>query len=405
MENRMNFFNGLALATSLLLASSSCSKMEELQPETNSATHSARLAGLGDIGVPVFDGAKFGKSIEAYMDGKVAGYGYTVFHDGKLVAGSGNGWARKSFESNPTKHSDQQRQDIASASKFVTALATVALLEKHKISLKSPVYYYLPVTWKPSVEFKKITFERLLAHQTGLINYKTGWPGWKKTVEELNVDNKVGGYNNVHYSLMAVILTYIDVQKTNTFTDKQLASLESGNENWYTDGTVGQRFRSLVRLHVFKAAGLQHWSIMDYTSWNNNGVISPLQGNMGYPSVSGNEPGIAKTDLRINGGSGGLYISANEFGRIQDAAAHGEIVSDTNYEIMKTSRLGFDGVVNGARGKYYWKNGGANNNETMIFDMGRTQICVFANSTQSDISTSPSIIANAYDSAWGAPTK
>ncbi|WP_373515607.1 serine hydrolase domain-containing protein [Persicitalea sp.] len=405
MKTKNQLLTGLTLAATLLLTASSCNKMNEVEPELHAATHSAREAGFGDIGVPVFDGAKFSNSIETYMNGKAAGYGYTVFHDGKYVSGGGGGWSRKSFESNPTKHSDQQRQDIASSSKFVTALATVALLEKYNISLTTPVYYYLPVTWKPSTEFKKITFERLLAHQTGLINYKTGWPGWKKTVEELNVDSNVRAYNNVHYSLMAVILAYIDVKKNNVFTTQQLASLESKNNNWYDDGSIGMRFRSLVRLNVFKAAGLQYWNVIDYTSWNNNGIISPSQGTMGYPSVYGNEPGVAKTDLRINGGSGGLYISTSEFGRIQDAAAHGKIVSDTNYEIMKTKRLGFDGVVSGARGKYYFKNGGANNNETMIFDMGRTQICVFANSPQSDISSDATIIANAYDKAWVAPSK
>ncbi len=384
----------LSLATTLI--TTGCQE-NELLPELTDQKGAART---GDLAILQFNGAKFGKSIDAYMNGRVAGYSYTVFHDGQLVAGGGGGWARKPFETNPAKHSDQQRQDIASSTKFVTALATVALLEKYGISLNSPVYPYLPVTWKPSDEFKKITFERLLAHKTGLINYKTGWPGWKKTVEELNVDDKVGGYDNVHYSLMAVILAYIDVKKNNTFTISQLVNLESGIDNWYTDGQVGARFRALVRLHVFKAAGLQYWDVMDYTSWNNNGVINPEMGTKGYPSVSGNEPGIAKTDLRINGGSGGLYISANEFGRIQEAAASGKIVSDANYEAMKSKRLGFDGVVNGSRGRYYWKNGGANNQETMLFDMGRTQICVFANSSHSEISSDPSIIANAYESAW-----
>lgn len=383
-----------AVATALL--TTGCK--DEIQPE--SQLNPSGSGRTGDLAILQFDGPKFGKSIETYMNGRVAGYGYTVFHDGKLVAGGGNGWARKPFESTPTKHSDQQRQDIASSSKFVTALATVALLEKHKISLLTPVYHYLPVSWKPSDDFKKITFERLLAHQTAITNYKNGWAGLKKGVEELAVDSKVRNYDNVNYSLMAVILAYVDIKKNQSFTTQQLLDLEANPDSWYSPGNLGLRFRSIVRVLVFKPAGLLHWGVMDYTSWNNNGVMSPELGTKGYPSVNGNEPGVAKTDLRINGGSGGLYISPNEFGRIQDAAAHGQIVSDAYYEVMKTKFLGFDGVVNGARGNYYWKNGGANNNETILFDTGRTQICVFANSPQSDISSNPSIIANAYDKAW-----
>jgi hypothetical protein len=69
---------------------------------------------------------------------------------------------------------------------------------------------------------------------------------------------------------------------------------------------------------------------------------------------------------------------------------------------MKDKLLGFDAVVNGKRGKYYWKNGGANHRETMIFDFGKTQVAVFANSSTSEIGNKSSILVNAYETAWTA---
>jgi hypothetical protein len=93
----------IALSLAIALITAAC-KENELMPESTPKNGAARS---GDLAILQFDGAKFGKSIETYMNGKVAGYGYTVFHDGQLVAGGGGGWARKPFESTPTRHSDQ----------------------------------------------------------------------------------------------------------------------------------------------------------------------------------------------------------------------------------------------------------------------------------------------------------
>jgi Beta-lactamase len=386
------------------LLTTSC-KNNDVMPETNFAetgNHSA--ARSENLAILQFDGEKFGKAIETYMNGKVAGYGYNVMHDGMLVAGGGGGWARKSFESNPVKHSYHQRQGIASSTKFVTALATVAVLEKYKIPLSAYVYLYLPVSWKPGETFKKITFERLLAHRTGLVNNGGTWEGFKKTVEgpiqQDEFDANIRDYDNINYALLGIVLPYIVIKKTQSLTNQQLLALENFSDNWYSVNGLGFQFRNIVRNYVFKPAGLQYWNVMDYAVWNNYGLMNAELGTKGYPSANGTEPGLLKGDTRINGGAGGLYISPNEFGHIQLAAAQGKIVTDEIYEEMKTKRLGFDGIVNGVRGKYYWKNGGADNHETMIFDMGRTQICVFTNSGTSQIGNDATIIANAYDSAW-----
>ena len=392
----------LFLVSALALINVACNDAEVLPTPTEvQTTQSEKPSSLR--AAATFDGLKFGKSIENYMNGKVAGYGYNVIHDGLLVAAGGNGWARKQFESNPTKHSYQQRQGIASSAKFVTALATIALLEKYNIPLDSPVYPYLPVTWKPTANFKKITFERLLAHQTRLNYGTTGseWQKFKAAVEDPNlVDGTTRQYDNINFSLMAIILPYIGFKETNSKTTAELAALEKNSDTWYTIDALGLRFRNIVRNYVFKPSQMQYWSVADYAAWNNYGLMPAENGTKGYPSANGNEPGTLKGDSRINGGAGGLYISPNEFGHIQSAAAEGKIISAENYKQMKSKLLGLDGVVNGVYGKYYWKNGGANNHETMIFDMGRTQICVFTNTNLSEIGNKPSIIANAYDAAW-----
>jgi hypothetical protein len=394
-------FSAFSLFIGMSIITTSCQDDKVLE-EMNQNSSQNKLANLKTAG-PAFDGALFGKSIENYLNGKVAGYGYNVFHDGELVAANGGGWARKWYEENPTKHSYQQRQGIASSTKFITAVATVALLEKYKISLDAPVYLYMPTSWKVNESFKKITFKRILEHTAGLIDYGDTWAGYKKTAEEgineIQFSSKARQYTNHNYSFMAIILASLEMRKNGILTTNQQSILEN-KDSWYSINNFGLYYRNIVRNLVFKKAGLLHWAVMDYTTWNNNGVIPAEQGTKGYSTVLGTEKGSLKGDVRLNGGSGGLYISPNEFGIIQLAVVEGKIISIANYNRMKNELLGFDGKINGKYGTYFWKNGASNNHETIIFDMGRTQIAIFANSQASDIGNDRSIVTKAYEAAW-----
>lgn len=397
-----NTFTASMVAITMMF-STACQREKVLEPL--SADSNISPNNNAKIAAPIFNATQFGASIDNYLNGKVAGYGYNVIHDSQLVAAGGGGWARKWYETNPTKHSYQVRQGIASSTKFITALTTIAVLEKYNISLDAAVYPYLPVSWKASEGFKKVTFKRILQHSAGLINYGSSWANMKQTVEgpinEANFTNKTISYTNLNYSLMAVILASLDIRKSGNMSLLTLETQEKSGA-WYTANAFGAYYRGLARVHVFKKAGLLHWSVVDYTTWNNDGVIPAENGTKGYASVWGTEAGQLKGDSRLNGGSGGLYISTNEFGYVQSAAVEGKIISLKNYQRMKNEWLGFDGVLNGKYGKYSWKNGASNNHETLIIDMGRIQVAIFCNSQASDIgsSTGRAAMRDAYDAAW-----
>lgn len=392
------------LVAGTILFATSCKK-ENVQPDPQVSLENAKSA-IGDLAILQFDVDKFAGNIEAYMDGKVAGYGYTIFHEGNIYyrGNGGGGWLRRPVDAPSVLHSAQQRQDIASSTKFVTALATIALLEKYDMSLGEAVYKYLPTNWKPSESFKELTFERLLSHRTGLIKYGGDWEELKKTVEgpmkEDEFENKTRVYNNVNFALLAVMLPYVAAKKEFPSDYNVLKSLENKPDQLYD--ALGSRYVGIVRVNVFKPAGMTQWSVATFAPWNNNGPISPESASKGYATANGSEAGFNNGDYRRNGGAGGLYISTTEFGQIQRRAAQGLIVSAGGYQKMKDALLGFDAVVNGKFGKYYWKNGGANYRETMIFDFGKTQVAVFANSNTSEIGNKPSILVGAYESAWVA---
>lgn len=390
----------LSVLTSTVLLSSSCKKEQEaakLDAQTVSA--------IGDITNSIFDPYKFASNIEAYMNGKVAGYGYTIFHEGKVFYNGvgGGGWARKTSDAPARKHGAHERQGIASSTKFITALMTVAILEKHGVKLSDKVYPYLPTNWKPTAEFKQLDFKTILAHSGGLIKYGDDWSDLRKTVEngvimaDFKNHNRV--YNNINYAMMTILLPYVEIKKSNPLVYSQVKIMEKLDpETLYK--TIAGHFIEQARTEIFKPAGLQYWDIMDWRVWNNNGPMDASLGTLGYTTVNGNEKGTEKGDVRKNGGAGGLYISSWEFAKIQSEVAAGKIISTTGYKMMRDSLLGFDGAVAGKHGRYTWKNGGANNHETMIFDFGKTQVAVFANSTGSSIGNDKMILTNAYDNAW-----
>jgi CubicO group peptidase (beta-lactamase class C family) len=391
------------MLTCAALSAVSCKKENQLAEPLSSADLN-KASGLGDLAILEFDGMKFAQNIENYMQGKVSGYGYAIYHEGMpyYIGNGGGGYSRKPQDAPATLHGAQVRQGIASSTKFVTALATISMLEQCGIGLNEKLYHYLPSNWKPTAEFKQLDFERLLSHSCGLINLGGDYAGLKRTVEDgvdmVRFNAKTRLYNNVNFTLAAFILPYVYAKKKSPLDYLALKSLE-GNPTALYNG-LGQRFIGIARVNVFKKAGLLHYGVMDWTTWNNNGPIHPSTGTLGYTTVSGAEKGTQKGDSRPNGGAGGLYISASEFAKIQLAASEGKIVSTAGYKAMRDRLLGFDGFRIGAHGRYTFKNGGANNHETMIFDFGKTQVAVFANSGTSEIGNDPMILVNAYDKAW-----
>lgn len=394
------------IVTVIAFFSTSCKKENIMDAKLQA---DGEIAGIGEfINTPpkTFDPLLMAQKIEAYMNGKVAGYGYTIMHEGKpwFLNQGGAGWARYRIDA-PNyafRHGYQSRQGIANAAKFVTALATISLLEKYGLSLDEKIYPYLPTNWKPSYEFKQLSFRRLLEHRTGLINYGKNLADYKKTVEDgvdlFLFEDGCRIYNDVNYGLAGILLPYLKAKKSNATDYANLKALQT--QPLELEETLIYRFLGIAATTVFKPTGFSYWNNVNYTPWDNNGFISTYESSAGYPTKDGSVPGIPKWDERKVAPARGLYISAWEFTQIQYAAAQFKIVSKAGYETMRTQLLGFDGAVVGAHGKYTWKKGSGDNLESMIFDFGKTQVAVFANSMHSHISDDPTILADAFDESW-----
>ncbi|MCF0052516.1 hypothetical protein LXM25_20770 [Dyadobacter sp. LJ53] len=400
-----NQFSKLVTFCFVLLSSmlaSSCREDQLLSEEltTEKSLDSTRSA---KFGVPTkFDQHEFALKIETYMEPLVAGFGYTIYNDGVpyYATNGGDGFARKHVDSPIMLHSAIAKQEISTVTQYVTAVAMIHALQKYNVPLGSAVWPYLPKYWTPSKEFKTLTFERLLAHRTGLINYHdhhklsstvSGGVN-KKVFDEKSLEN-----NDVNYLLLGVILPYLEARKLAAQgNSSKLNKLESSNNNFIE---YGEQYRAYVRNNVFKAAGLSNSTVIDWRGWDENGTILSSAANMGYPTKNGSEPGTRKETNLVNCGVTGLYMSAEQFAKFQSAVAQFRVISFDNLNQMKAKLLGFDGSIAGKKSIYYWKKGAEDNCEAMIVDFGKVQVAVFATSTHSQI-TDPKILAQFYEASF-----
>ncbi|KQS30824.1 serine hydrolase [Dyadobacter sp. Leaf189] len=384
------------------LFATSCREDELLseQVTTEKISDSTRAA---KFGVPTkFDQHVFAQKIEEYMEPLVAGYGYTIYNDGVpyYVSNGGDGFARKPVDTPLQFHSAMAKQEISKVSQYVTAIAVIHALQKHKVDLGSAVWPYLPKYWKPSKEFKTLTFERLLAHQTGLIDYHDHYKLSLTVSGDVNkavFEAKTVKNDDVNYLLLGIILPYLEAKKLAIQGNStKLNRLEQSNDNFFE---YGEQFRAYVRENVFKAAALESASVIDWGGWNEKGTIPSSQASKGYPTKNGDEPGTKKVQHLVDCGVTGLYMSAEQFAKLQSAVAQFRIVSFDNLNRMKSKLLGFDGSVAGKKSIYYWKKGEENNCEAMIMDFGKVQVAVFATSTHSQISN-PAVLSQMYEASF-----
>ncbi|SIO01584.1 serine hydrolase family protein [Chitinophaga niabensis] len=371
-----------------------------------------KIAGIGELaGGPQaeFNPMLFARKIGEFMNGKTAGYGYTVMHEGKAyyVGNGGGGCSRCPIDFTNVPYGAQTRMGTTNATQFVTVLATIAALEKYGLKLDEKLYHYLPSNWKPTEAFKQLDFFRLLTGATGFWYYGNDhgmeFDDLKKTVENgLQMEEFQTGYRDpnvkINYNLAVILLPYLNAKKGFPAELMLLKSLENNPYELYKH--LGSRFIEQVRTNVFKKADLLYWNITDYRVWSNYGPMVSSLGTLGYPSPDPKVHGTSAPDYRKNGGAGGLYISPYEFGQIQSAAARSKIISKEHYRIVKEELMGYSGFVNGEHGRYVWKNDVIDKkHEIMFFDFGNTQVVVFANSNTSKIANGMKL-ADLYDESW-----
>jgi hypothetical protein len=358
--------------------------------------------GIGDLALYTLNVDKFATGIEAALDGKLSGYGYTIFHNGSIYykGVGGEGWNRRPVDAPERAHGAQHRQGLASTTKYATAILIARILEKNGKTMDELIYKYLPSNWNPHPDFKTVTFGELLAHKAGLIKYGNTYLDVKKTVEDgiNNIQHSMGirVYDNINFFMCHYLVPYMIGKMEN----QGLWNLLDSKKNSPTElvPMIDVNWRYYFRLYVCKPAGLTYWDKVDFAPWDNNGSIPLTSGCKYYTTMNMSEKGSNPTNGLPGSGPGGLYISPTEYGQIINAVAHGKIISKALYNNMKVELRGFDWAMSGKYGPYYAKNGKARSQE-MLIDFGGTQVIIIANCDFGGLSSNPGWITAAFDAA------
>jgi CubicO group peptidase (beta-lactamase class C family) len=200
---------------------------------------------------PLFLSA-FSNKLDARLKNKSVGYAFAVVDQSGNVAGGGGGEARRAPDGNPRKMTMDDKLNIASVSKTITAAAVMKLLNQKRISVDAQVHPYLPLNWTLGANVKALTFRELLTHRSGL--------RCPKEVTYLNLRECLAAginpalksqqvYNNSNFALFRMI-----IPRLSGFDGGNTADNAIGNS--IASGTYSGLYAEYIRKNILAPAGL-----------------------------------------------------------------------------------------------------------------------------------------------------
>ncbi len=327
--------------------------------------------GFDQPSVPICDSTQcivvcdFAKAVDTSLSGNVVGYAYFVGRDAKF---GGGGKARTKADGADYYFEPSTKITIASVSKLVTAIATVRLLDKKKVSLDAAIGPFLPSEWSPSGAVKAITFRQLLSQTSGIKDYgnvdqtygalqsfytqsvdpkggQTCQTSDKKDVSNpINPKNHDWCYSNYNFAILRLILP-------------KLAGLQEPALPMFKGPILAQEYVKLVQQNVFDPVGAK------------NVTCAPPEGNVIYAYAYLNPVKRGGHDFGDNTsicGAAGWYLTVEDMAKVMLSlnAGDNKILPKTKtkdlFQTMKSAQLGFDTSANSGPGGYpeSEKNGG-----------------------------------------------
>ena len=216
---------------------------------------------------------------------------------------------------------------IASVTKSLTAVAAMQLVEKGKLDLDAPIQKYVPSF--PTKNFP-ITTRQLLAHLSGIRNYKPG-----------------EGERTDHYDSLTAALS--------VFKDDPL-DFEPGTKYSYTtfgytllgaviEGASAMKYEDYMRENVFKPAGMQHTYVDDLYA------LIPNRARGYRPKVygvfNGENRNASLMDSSYKIPAGGLVSTAEDIARFAIAVQNGVLIKPETFAEMSKSQKTRDGRETG----------------------------------------------------------
>lgn len=145
---------------------------------------------------------------------EVVGYSYAIADHSQLAIAGAGGAAQRSpdpFEPMTSK----TYSTLASVTKHLTGVATLALLERNGLTMDTEVVPDLPADWDPMASMDGLTYGHLLTHTSGFNQLLTttdvpgagnDWDGLKVMVEQIGADpGSSRQYKNANFATLRIL--------------------------------------------------------------------------------------------------------------------------------------------------------------------------------------------------------
>jgi Beta-lactamase class C and other penicillin binding proteins len=374
---------------------------------------SCKKNGITDIkdGGKQFDAATFKQNIVTALGNRSIGYNFVISQGGRLADTCERGFARMS-QDGAIKHSVNKEMNIASITKWLTAVGAMSLMKERNISLDDSIYKWLPQTWPLGAGVRSVTFKQLLTHRSGFttstIRYGTDYNSLRTCIGN-PLANPAKGYNysNVNFALFRIMFGFFNNRPA--MQGMEINYLAKGDTAGYASN-LADIYIGLMQQHVFTPAGVS------------NAICTPTDSRstqtLMYNETAPNTAGAATGDWRLVCGGGGYYLSTMEIARVAAFVFHTEdILSKDQQQEMLANLYGLDSEDGPStnRGKSYGKDGAlftdvnADSNvndpdqglQTLIMKFpGDVEVVFFINALRGGFSGYAGLIKNAYENAW-----
>jgi len=306
---------------------------------------------------PMFQPQKFVQLLNAalvnpgamFLTKSAAGYAMQLRRNGMELASTADGFAEYPVEG-CVPWSIDQKQNVASLSKYFTALALRRLLDQHGVSIDTSIESYLPQYWSKGPGINAISFRYLLQHKSG---FNTGGdePGKAPTFAVMkeqiangpaSMPGTVSRYENLNFALMRFLIAVLNGNVDLSFNPPVF-----GDYLW--NAAAIDAYVNYVNANVFAPAGVGPASLqrpddaaLAYTSL---GVSSSWPCGTDVPAKT--KGWVSDSDMSPWAGTSGWHLSAREVAKVADAARQGKIVAQPLAQEMLEEKLGLDSPEGG----------------------------------------------------------
>jgi len=197
---------------------------------------------------------EFADRIEAALKDKTVGYQFVVsFGTNQAVVRAG-GFARRNPDGSRAMTADD-RYNVASVSKTVTAAAVMKLLAAQNRSVDAGMHSWLPPHFKLGPNVKTITIRELLTHRSGIrCSSHEGYQELKACLAKgINLSDKnQWSYNNNNFGLLRFVVARLNGYDGKLKTTGEARTFEENQDEL----RYGNLYMDYVRANIFAPAGL-----------------------------------------------------------------------------------------------------------------------------------------------------